>query len=107
MRRVLFLEDNNDLCKMYGQIVEHEDGIQAEFSKTPDTIRKSLNGSWDLIVADLDIPGIKTEEIIKLAKSPLVFLTGGESSAVTAAHKVYQKHNLIALLPKIFKENLK
>ena len=108
MKRVIFLEDNPALCDMYEKILAHEEGVLLEYSQTPEQIRASLASTWDLIVADLDIPGITTAEIIKSASaSPLVFLTGGESSDLTAGHKVYPKQNLISLLPNILRDNLK
>ena len=107
MKSVLFIEDNNDLCQIYSQVMEYQDDVTSSFAQTKELILAAMSKDWDLIVSDCDVPGITIDEIRSLAKCKIVFLTGGSDSLVLKpGEKVYQKQNLVKLLPLIMKENL-
>ena len=106
MKQILFIEDNVQLCQIYSQVMELQDDIAASYVHTRDEILKALTSPWDLVVSDCDIPGIALDEIRALTKCKLVFLTGASDTvALKPGEKIYQKQNLIQLLPRVVKEN--
>ena len=81
MYRVLLVEDDSQIRQVIGDYFGRRDQIALDFAEDGNIgLSKFLNGSYDLIVLDIMMPGIDGFELCKLIRKktdiPVVFLTG-------------------------------
>ena len=81
MYRVLLVEDDSQIRQVIGDYFGRRDQIAMDFAEDGNIgLSKFLNGSYDLIVLDIMMPGIDGFELCKLIRKksdlPVVFLTG-------------------------------
>ena len=81
MYRVLLVEDDSQIRQVIGDYFGRRDLIALDFAEDGNIgLSKFLNGSYDLIVLDIMMPGIDGFELCKLIRKksdiPVVFLTG-------------------------------
>ena len=81
MYRVLLVEDDAQIRRVIGDYFGRRDQIAMDFAEDGNIgLSKFLNGSYDLIVLDIMMPGIDGFELCKLIRKksdiPVVFLTG-------------------------------
>lgn len=81
MYRVLLVEDDSQIRQVIGDYFGRRDQIALDFAENGNIgLSKFLNGSYDLIVLDIMMPGIDGFELCKLIRKksdiPVVFLTG-------------------------------
>ena len=81
MYRVLLVEDDSQIRQVIGDYFGRRDKIALDFAEDANIgLSKFLNGSYDLIVLDIMMPGLDGFELCKLIRKksevPIVFLTG-------------------------------
>ena len=81
MYRVLLVEDDSQIRQVIGDYFGRRDKIALDFAQDGNIgLTKFLNGSYDLIVLDIMMPGLDGFELCKIIRKksdvPLVFLTG-------------------------------
>ena len=81
MYRVLLVEDDSQIRQVIGDYFGRRDQIALDFAEDGNIgLSKFLNGSYDLIVLDIMMPGLDGFELCKLIRKksdiPVVFLTG-------------------------------
>ena len=81
MYRVLLVEDDSQIRQVIGDYFGRRDKIALDFAEDGNIgLSKFLNGSYDLIVLDIMMPGLDGFELCKLIRKksdiPVVFLTG-------------------------------
>ena len=81
MYRVLLVEDDSQIRQVIGDYFGRRDKIALDFAEDGNIgLSKFLNGSYDLIVLDIMMPGLDGFELCKLIRKksdiPIVFLTG-------------------------------
>lgn len=81
MYRVLLVEDDSQIRSVIGDYFGRRDKIALDFAEDGNLgLSKFLNGSYDLIVLDIMMPGLDGFELCKLIRKksdiPVVFLTG-------------------------------
>ena len=81
MYRVLLVEDDSQIRSVIGDYFGRRDKIALDFAEDGNIgLSKFLNGSYDLIVLDIMMPGLDGFELCKLIRKksdiPVVFLTG-------------------------------
>ena len=81
MYRVLLVEDDSQIRQVIGDYFGRRDQIAMDFAEDGNIgLSKFLNGSYDLIVLDIMMPGLDGFELCKLIRKksdiPVVFLTG-------------------------------
>ena len=81
MYRVLLVEDDSQIRQVIGDYFGRRDQIALDFAEDGNIgLSKFLNGSFDLIVLDIMMPGLDGFELCKLIRKksdiPVVFLTG-------------------------------
>ena len=81
MYRVLLVEDDSQIRQVIGDYFGRRDKIALDFAENGNIgLSKFLNGSYDLIVLDIMMPGLDGFELCKLIRKksevPIVFLTG-------------------------------
>lgn len=81
MYRVLLVEDDSQIRQVIGDYFGRRDKIALDFAQDGNIgLSKFLNGSYDLIVLDIMMPGLDGFELCKIIRKksdvPIVFLTG-------------------------------
>ena len=81
MYRVLLVEDDSQIRQVIGDYFGRRDQIALDFAEDGNIgLSKFLNGSYDLIVLDIMMPGLDGFELCKIIRKksevPIVFLTG-------------------------------
>ena len=81
MYRVLLVEDDSQIRQVIGDYFGRRDKIALDFAEDGNIgLSKFLNGSYDLIVLDIMMPGLDGFELCKIIRKksdiPVVFLTG-------------------------------
>ncbi|MBR3464811.1 MAG: response regulator transcription factor [Clostridiales bacterium] len=81
MYRVLLVEDDSQIRQVIGDYFGRRDKIALDFAEDGNIgLSKFLNGSYDLIVLDIMMPGLDGFELCKIIRKksdvPIVFLTG-------------------------------
>ena len=81
MYSVLLVEDDSQIREVIGDYFGRRDKIALDFAEDGNIgLSKFLNGSYDLIVLDIMMPGLDGFELCKLIRKksdvPIVFLTG-------------------------------
>ena len=81
MYRVLLVEDDSQIRQVIGDYFGRRDKIALDFAEDGNIgLTKFLNGSYDLIVLDIMMPGLDGFELCKIIRKksdvPIVFLTG-------------------------------
>lgn len=81
MYRVLLVEDDSQIRSVIGDYFGRRDKITLDFAEDGNIgLSKFLNGSYDLIVLDIMMPGLDGFELCKIIRKksdiPVVFLTG-------------------------------
>jgi len=81
MYRVLLVEDDSQIRQVIGDYFGRREKIALDFAEDGNIgLSKFLNGSYDLIVLDIMMPGLDGFELCKLIRKksdiPVVFLTG-------------------------------
>ena len=81
MYSVLLVEDDSQIREVIGDYFGRRDKITLDFAEDGNIgLSKFLNGSYDLIVLDIMMPGLDGFELCKLIRKksdvPIVFLTG-------------------------------
>ena len=81
MYRVLLVEDDSQIRQVIGDYFGRRDKIALDFAEDGNMgLTKFLNGSYDLIVLDIMMPGLDGFELCKIIRKksdvPIVFLTG-------------------------------
>ncbi|MBE7070144.1 MAG: response regulator transcription factor [Ruminococcaceae bacterium] len=81
MYRVLLVEDDIQIREVIGDYFGRRDQIALDFAEDGNIgLSKFLNGSYDLIVLDIMMPGLDGFELCKIIRKnsdvPIVFLTG-------------------------------
>lgn len=81
MYRVLLVEDDSQIRQVIGDYFGRRDKIALDFAEDGNIgLSRFLNGSYDLIVLDIMMPGLDGFELCKLIRKksevPIVFLTG-------------------------------
>ena len=81
MYRVLLVEDDSQIRSVIGDYFGRRDKITLDFAEDGNIgLSKFLNGSYDLIVLDIMMPGLDGFELCKIIRKksevPIVFLTG-------------------------------
>ena len=81
MYSVLLVEDDSQIRQVIGDYFGRRDKIALDFAEDGNIgLSKFLNGSYDLIVLDIMMPGLDGFELCKLIRKksdiPVVFLTG-------------------------------
>ena len=81
MYRVLLVEDDSQIRSVIGDYFGRRDKIALDFAEDGNIgLSKFLNGSYDLIVLDIMMPGLDGFELCKIIRKksdiPVVFLTG-------------------------------
>ena len=81
MYRVLLVEDDRQIREVIGDYFGRRDQIALDFAEDGNTgLSKILNGTYDLIVLDIMMPGLDGFELCKIIRKrssvPVVFLTG-------------------------------
>ena len=81
MYRVLLVEDDSQIRQVIGDYFGRRDKISLDFAEDGNIgLTKFLNGSYDLIVLDIMMPGLDGFELCKIIRKksdiPVVFLTG-------------------------------
>lgn len=81
MYRVLLVEDDSQIRQVIGDYFGRRDQIALDFAEDGNIgLSKFLNGSYDLIVLDIMMPGLDGFELCKIIRKksdiPVVFLTG-------------------------------
>ena len=81
MYRVLLVEDDSQIRQVIGDYFGRRDKIALDFAQEGNIgLTKFLNGSYDLIVLDIMMPGLDGFELCKIIRKksdvPIVFLTG-------------------------------
>ena len=81
MYSVLLVEDDSQIRQVIGDYFARRDQIALDFAEDGNIgLSKFLNGSYDLIVLDIMMPGLDGFELCKLIRKksdiPVVFLTG-------------------------------
>ena len=81
MYSVLLVEDDSQIRQVIGDYFARRDQIALDFAEDGNIgLSKFLNGSYDLIVLDIIMPGLDGFELCKLIRKksdiPVVFLTG-------------------------------
>lgn len=86
-KRVLLVEDDQFILELYEQLLK-DAGYEVETADNGiESYKKIVDGSWDLILHDVMIPGMSGFEIIQKLKKenvkvacPIVFLTNLDSN---------------------------
>ena len=78
--RLLIIDDEKDLCELLAEVVENHFQVQCLTDHT-DISSFFLKNSFDLILTDLCMPGLKVDEIISIARqsqkpAPVILFTG-------------------------------
>ena len=81
MYSVLLVEDDSQIREVIGDYFGRRDKISLDFAEDGNIgLTKFLNGSYDLIVLDIMMPGLDGFELCKIIRKksdvPIVFLTG-------------------------------
>ncbi len=81
MYSVLLVEDDSQIREVIGDYFGRRDKIALDFAEDGNIgLTKFLNGSYDLIVLDIMMPGLDGFELCKIIRKksdvPIVFLTG-------------------------------
>ena len=81
MYSVLLVEDDSQIREVIGDYFGRRDKIALDFAEDGNIgLSKFLNGSYDLIVLDIMMPGLDGFELCKIIRKksdiPIVFLTG-------------------------------
>ena len=81
MYSVLLVEDDSQIREVIGDYFGRRDKITLDFAEDGNIgLSKFLNGSYDLIVLDIMMPGLDGFELCKIIRKksdvPIVFLTG-------------------------------
>ena len=81
MYRVLLVEDDRQIREVIGDYFGRRDQISLDFAEDGNTgLSKILNGTYDLIVLDIMMPGLDGFELCTIIRKrssvPVVFLTG-------------------------------
>ncbi len=81
MYRVLLVEDDSQIRQVIGDYFGRREKIALDFAEDGNIgLSKFLNGSYDLIVLDIMMPGLDGFELCKIIRKksdiPVVFLTG-------------------------------
>lgn len=81
MYRVLLVEDDIQIREVIGDYFGRRDQIALDFAEDGNIgLSKFLNGSYDIIVLDIMMPGLDGFELCKIIRKksdvPIVFLTG-------------------------------
>ena len=81
MYSVLLVEDDSQIRQVIGDYFGRRDKIALDFAEDGNIgLSKFLNGSYDLIVLDIMMPGLDGFELCKIIRKksevPIVFLTG-------------------------------
>ena len=81
MYSVLLVEDDSQIREVIGDYFGRRDKISLDFAEDGNIgLSKFLNGSYDLIVLDIMMPGLDGFELCKIIRKksdvPVVFLTG-------------------------------
>jgi len=89
-RRVLILDDEVTVCKLVRQTLTDQ-GYQVGYCTSADQFHTRLPQGWDLILMDLNLPGVSGLEILKQLKAgdhklaPVIILTGEDNDEVLEA----------------------
>ena len=81
MYSVLLVEDDSQIREVIGDYFGRRDKISLDFAEDGNIgLSKFLNGSYDLVVLDIMMPGLDGFELCKIIRKksdiPIVFLTG-------------------------------
>ena len=81
MYSVLLVEDDSQIREVIGDYFGRRDKIALDFAENGNIgLSKFLNGSYDLVVLDIMMPGLDGFELCKIIRKksdiPIVFLTG-------------------------------
>src|ERR1043165_9590577 len=114
--RVLLIEDSDFDATLLLRILG-KGGYQLEHERveTAEQLRDALKRSWDVVIADYNLPQFSAPDALEMVKQtgrdiPFIIVSGaiGETTAVAAmkagAHDYLMKGNLARLLPVIDRE---
>ncbi|HEX7859822.1 MAG TPA: SpoIIE family protein phosphatase [Verrucomicrobiae bacterium] len=114
--RVLLIEDSDfDATLLVRMLGKGGYDLKYERVETAQQLETALQGEWDLVIADYNLPQFSAPEALEMVKKtgrdiPFVIVSGaiGETTAVAAmkagAHDYLMKGNLARLLPVIDRE---
>ena len=79
-RRALIVEDDEVLCRFLGRLYEAE-GFTVEFAHSGDAALESLRPELDIVILDLNLPGVDGISVLRQLRSkfqelPVLVLTG-------------------------------
>ncbi len=114
--RVLLIEDSDfDATLLLRMLAKAGYEVESERVETAEQLRSALARSWDLILADYNLPQFSAPAALEMVQQagrdiPFIIVSGaiGETTAVTAmkagAHDYLMKGNLARLAPVIERE---
>ncbi len=87
MKKILLIEDDVFLNQLYTDLLKQEKYAVTSIAHGNEGYKQISNGSWDLILLDVVLPGMTGFEIFQkateekiLKKTPVIFMTNLDSS---------------------------